>query len=90
MSIQLSIELERRLEAVVARGAYATAQEALDAGVAALELASDPLPEAEQREIELLLKEGIASATESEQEFWAAVDAETDSLLAEHRSSARR
>ncbi len=87
MPIQLSPEQEQRLEAIVARGAYATTQEALDAGVAAIEFASEPLPEDEREEIEALLLEGLESPTESEEEFWTALKAETDQMLKDHRAA---
>ena len=90
MPIQLSPEQEQRLEAVVARGAYATTQEALDAGVAAIEFASEPLPEDERQEIEALLLEGLESPVMSSEEFWAAVKADAAEIVTEHKASLRQ
>ena len=87
MPIRLSSEPEQKLETMVAHGLYATPQEALDTGVAVIEFANQSLPEDEPQEIEALLHEGLASPTESEDEFWAALRDETNAMLEEHRAS---
>jgi hypothetical protein len=42
MAIQLTPEQERRIQAIVSAGVYSSSEEALDAAVAAVELAAVP------------------------------------------------
>jgi Arc/MetJ-type ribon-helix-helix transcriptional regulator len=89
MAIQLTPEQEQRIQAIVNAGAYPSAQEALDAAVAAVEVAVAPGFEGSQDELEGLLLEGLASKELSEERFWDSVDRETNAMLAAHKSGPR-
>lgn len=89
MAIQLTPEQEQRIQAIVNAGAYPSVREALDAAVAAVEVAAAPGFEASQEELEGLLLEGMSSKELSEEEFWNSVDRETDAMLAAHKSGSR-
>jgi Arc/MetJ-type ribon-helix-helix transcriptional regulator len=83
--MQLTPEQEQRIQAIVNAGAYPSAQEALDAAVAAVEIAAAPGFEGSQDELEGLLLKGLASHELSEEEFWDSVERETDQMLAAHK-----
>jgi putative addiction module CopG family antidote len=87
MSIQLTPEQERRVQAVVQAGAYPSAEEALDAAVAAMESVVTPGFEGTQEELEELLAEGLHSGepVEADEAFWNRLRAKTDRMLAEHQ-----
>jgi Arc/MetJ-type ribon-helix-helix transcriptional regulator len=92
MAIQLTPEQEQRIQAVVSAGAYASAEEALDAALAAVETAAAHDFEGTQEELEGLeglLVEGLASQELSEGEFWDSVDHETNAMLAAHKPDPR-
>jgi Arc/MetJ-type ribon-helix-helix transcriptional regulator len=59
--MELTPEQEQRLRAVVKAGAYQSAEEALDAAVAAVEVAAAPDFEGSQEELEALLLDGLNS-----------------------------
>jgi Arc/MetJ-type ribon-helix-helix transcriptional regulator len=73
MPIQLTPEQEQRLQAVVNAGAYASAEEALDAALTVVEKTTAHNFEGTQQELEDLLTEGLASEELSEEEFWHSV-----------------
>jgi hypothetical protein len=85
MAIHLTPEQEQRIHAIVKAGAYPSAEEALDAAVAAVEIAAAPGFEGSLDELERLLLDGLASAELSEEEFWTSVDYETTSVISEVR-----
>ncbi|HEX3744364.1 MAG TPA: hypothetical protein VHW09_10555 [Bryobacteraceae bacterium] len=85
MAMQLTPEQEQRIQAIVNAGAYPSAQEALDAAVAAVEIAAALGFEGSQDELEGLLLKGLASHELSEEEFWDSVERETDQKLAAHK-----
>jgi len=89
MPTQLTPEQEQRIQAIVNAGAYRSAEEALDAAVAALESAVAPDFEGTEEELEGLIKEGLASKELSEEEFWEHVDRETNALVAAHEARSR-
>jgi Arc/MetJ-type ribon-helix-helix transcriptional regulator len=89
MAIQLTPEQEQRIKAIVNAGAYPSAEEALDAAVAAVEIAAAPGFEGPQEELEGLLLAGLASKEIPEEEFWDSVDRETDVMLAAHKPGPR-
>jgi len=89
MAIQLTPEQEERIQAIVNAGAYPSAREALDAAVAAVEIAAAPGFEGSQKELEALLLEGLASKELSEEEFWDSVDRETTAMLAANKPTLR-
>ena len=65
MAIQLTPEQEQRIHAVVNARAYPSAEEALDAAIAAVETAAAPGFEGTQEELEELLLEGLIPASPS-------------------------
>ena len=89
MPIQLTPEQEQRIQAIVNAGAYPSAEEALDAALAAVEIAAAPGFEGPQEDLERLLLEGLASKELSEEEFWSGVDRETDAMLAARKPGQR-
>lgn len=88
MAIQLTPEQEQRIQAVVNAGAYPSAEEALDAAVAAVEIAAAPGFEGTREELEALLLEGQNSGepTEADEAFWNRLRAETDQMVVEHQA----
>lgn len=88
MALQLTPEQEQRIRAVVNAGAYPSAEEALDAAVAAVETTAAPGFEGTQEELEALLLEGLNSGelVEADEAFWNRLTAETDQMVAEHQA----
>jgi Arc/MetJ-type ribon-helix-helix transcriptional regulator len=88
MSMQLTPKQEQRIRTVVNAGAYRSAEEALDAAVAAVEIAAAPEFEGSQAELEELLLDGLNSGepVEADETFWNRLRAETDSMAAEHQA----
>jgi Arc/MetJ-type ribon-helix-helix transcriptional regulator len=92
MAIQLTPEQEQRIQAVVSAGAYPSTKEALDAAVAAVEIAAAPGFEGTQEELEALLLEGLNSGEpiEADEVFWNRLTTETDQMTADHQTRNRR
>jgi len=86
MSMQLTPEQEQRIQAVVDAGAYSSAEEALNATVAA------PGFEGTQQELDELLLEGLNSggSIEADETFWNRLRTKTDEMMAEHQTRKRR
>ncbi len=86
MSLQLTPEQEQRIRTVVSAGAYGSAEEALDAAVAAVELAAAPDFEGSQAELEALFLEGLNSGepVKADENFWNRLKVQTDTIAAEH------
>jgi Arc/MetJ-type ribon-helix-helix transcriptional regulator len=82
MAIQLTAEQEQRLQAVVNAGAYASAEEALNAALSVVEKAAAHDFDGAQEELEGLLTEGVGSKELSDEEFWHSVDSQTNAMLA--------
>jgi Arc/MetJ-type ribon-helix-helix transcriptional regulator len=82
MSMQLTPEQEQRIQAIVNAGAYSSAEEALDAAVAAVETAAAPGFEGTQEELEELLLEGLNSGEpiQADETFWNRLRAKTDGV----------
>ena len=78
MTIHLTPEQERRLRAVLDRGAYKSVEQRSVPGFAGT-----------AEELDTLLAEGLASKQLTEDEFWSSVSKRTDALLAEHKTSPR-
>jgi Arc/MetJ-type ribon-helix-helix transcriptional regulator len=89
MAIHLTPEQERRVQAVMSRGAYESAQEVVDAALAAVEQRIVPGFTGTPDELDAMLAEGLASKDLTEAEFWGSVNKRTDTLLAEHKSNPR-
>ncbi len=90
MAIHLSPEQERRLQAVMTRGAYESVEEVVEAAVAAVERRTVPGFAGTPEELDALLAEGLASKQLTETEFWGSGNERTDSMLAEHKAGQRR
>ena len=82
MAMQLTPEQEQRLQAVVSAGAYASAEEALNAALTVVERATAHEFEGSPEELDGLLIEGLRSKELSEEEFWDSVDSQTSAMLA--------
>ena len=78
--MQLTPEQEERIRAVVNAGAYSSAEEALNAAVAAVETTAAPGFEGSEAELE-----GLASQELTDEEFWDSIDRETNTMLAAHK-----
>jgi Arc/MetJ-type ribon-helix-helix transcriptional regulator len=89
MMIRLTPEQERRVHAVIDRGAYQSVEEVVEAALAAVEQRTVPGFEGTQDELDELLSEGLASHELTEDAFWDSVDRRTDALLAEHKAGRR-
>lgn len=90
MAIQLTPDQERRIQAMVESGVYATPAEALDAALAAVEIAAEPGIDRVAEELEPLVLAGLATEELSEEEFWDSVDRDTSVMLAAQKPSPRR
>lgn len=89
MTIYLTPEQERRLQAVIRRGGYRSLEEAVEAALTAVEQRTVPGFAGTQEELDTLLAEGLASQQVGEDEFWDSVNRQTDSMLAEHKTGRR-
>ena len=89
MTIRLTPEQERRLRAVLDRGAYKSVEEVVEAALTAVEQRTVPGFAGTLEELDTLLAEGLASKQLTEDEFWSSVDKQTDALLAEHKTGPR-
>ncbi len=89
MTINLTPEQERRLQAVMSRGAYESVEEVVDAALAAVEQRTLPGFAGTPDELDALLAEGLASKELTETELWDSVNKRTDILLAERKTGLR-
>jgi Arc/MetJ-type ribon-helix-helix transcriptional regulator len=86
MKISLTPEQERRVQAVMSRGAYQSVEEVVEAALAAIEQRALPGFVGTPAELDALLSEGLASKELHETEFWDSVGKQTDVLLAERKA----
>jgi len=86
MTIHLTPEQERRIQAVIRRGSYESVDEVVDAALAAVEQRTVPGLDGTEEEMEALLVDGMASKDLTEGEFWESVNKRTDAMLAERQS----
>jgi Arc/MetJ-type ribon-helix-helix transcriptional regulator len=89
MTIHLAPQQERRVQAVISRGAYESVEEVDDAALAAVEQRTVPGFAGTQEELDDLLAEGLASKELTEDEFWSSVNAQTDAMLSEQQTGSR-
>lgn len=89
MTIHLTPEQERRIRAVLGRGAYKSLEEVVEAALTAVEQRTVPGFAGSPEELDTLLAEGLASKQLTEDEFWSSVSKRTDAFLAEHKTSHR-
>jgi Arc/MetJ-type ribon-helix-helix transcriptional regulator len=86
MTIRLTPEQERRVQAVMSRGAYESVEEVVEADLAAVEQRTLPGFAGTPAELDALLAEGLAAKGLTEAEFWGAVNQQTDALLAARKT----
>jgi len=89
MTIHLTPEQERLVQAVISRGAYESVEQLVDAALVAVEERTVPGFAGTQDELEGLLAEGLASKELTEDEFWHSVNTQTNALPAEHKTGPR-
>lgn len=89
MTINLTPEQERWIQAVIRRGGYGSVEEVVEAALTAVEQLALPEFAGTQQELDTLLPEGLASKQLAEGEFWSSVGKQTDAMLAEHKTSPR-
>jgi Arc/MetJ-type ribon-helix-helix transcriptional regulator len=89
MTIHLTPEQERRVQAVISRGAYESVEQVVDAALVAVEQRTVRGFVGTPEELDSLLAEGLASKELTEDEFWRSVNRQTDTLLAEHKAGRR-
>jgi len=89
MSIRLTPEQERRIRAVLSRGAYESVDQVVEAALTAVEQRTVPGFAGTPEELDTLLAEGLASKQLTEDEFWSSVGKQTDALLAEDKTGPR-
>lgn len=89
LTISLTPEQERRVQAVIKRGAYQSVEEFVEAALAAVEQRATLHFEGTPADLEDFLLEGLASKELSESEFWDSVNRKTDDLLAGHKPRPR-
>jgi len=89
MTIHLTRDQERRIQAVLNRGSYESIEEVVEAALTAVEQRTVPGFSGTQEELDTLLAEGLASKQLTEDEFWNFVGKQTDTLLAEHKTGPR-
>jgi len=82
-TIHLTPEQERRVRAVLSRGAYKSVEEVVEAALTTVEQRSVPGFAGIAEELDTLLAEGLASKQLTEDEFWSSVNKRMDALLAE-------
>ena len=89
MTIHLTPEQERRIRAVLDRGAYKSLEEVVEAALTAVEQRTVPGFAGTPEELDSLLAEGLASKQLTEEEFWSSANKRTDALLATHKTGRR-
>jgi Arc/MetJ-type ribon-helix-helix transcriptional regulator len=89
MTIHLTPEQERRIQAVISRGAYQSIEEVVEAALTAVEQRTVPGFAGTPEELDTLLAEGLASRQLTEDEFWSSLGKETDAMLAEDKTGPR-
>ena len=89
MTIHLTPEQERRIRAVLRRGAYQSVEEVVEAALTAVEQRTVPGFAGTPEELDTLLAEGLASKQLTEDEVLSSVSKQTDALLAEHKTGPR-
>ena len=83
MTIHLTPEQERRIQAVIRRGGYGSLEEVVEAALTAVEQRTVPGFAGSPEELDTLLAEGLASEQMGEDEFRRSVDGQADAMLAE-------
>lgn len=87
MTLDLTPEQERRIQALIRTGVYENVKDVVEAALIAFEQRALPGFEGHDAQLEKLLLEGLDSPELSDDEFWRSVDQMTDKMLAEHKTS---
>ena len=86
MSIQLTRDQERRIQSFVDSGLYTSAQDVVDAALAAVEQATRGFEGSREEREELLLDDlDSGEPVEADESFWSRLREETDGMVAEHQ-----
>lgn len=83
MTIRLTPEQERRIQAVLSSGGYESVGQVVEAALTAVEQPTVPGFAGTPEDLDTLLSEGLASKQFTEGEFWSSVNKQADALLAE-------
>jgi putative addiction module CopG family antidote len=86
MTIHLTPEQERRVQAVLHRGAYESVEEVVEAALTAVEQRAIRGFEGTQEDLDALLAEGLASPEIDEEAFWESVNRRIEVLRTEHEA----
>jgi Arc/MetJ-type ribon-helix-helix transcriptional regulator len=86
MTIDLTPEQERRIQAVILRGSYESVDAVVEAALAAIEQRASLGFHDTEEEMEASLAAGLASKELTEDEFWETVNKRTDAMLADRQS----
>ncbi|PYU38164.1 MAG: hypothetical protein DMG54_09320 [Acidobacteria bacterium] len=89
MTIRLTPEQERRIRAVLSRGAYESVDQVVEAALTAVEQRTVPGFAGTPEELDTLLAEGLASKELTEDEVLSSVSKQTDALFAKHKTGPR-
>jgi Arc/MetJ-type ribon-helix-helix transcriptional regulator len=89
MTIHLTPEQERRIQAVIRGGGYGSLEEVVEAALTAVEQRTVPGFAGTPEELDRLLAEGLASEPLGEDEFWDSVHRQADAMLTEHKTGRR-
>ena len=89
MTIHLTPEQERRIRAVLSRGAYQSVEEVVEAALTAVKQRTVPGFAGTPEELDTLLAEGLASKQLTEDEFLSSVSKQTDALFPKHKTGPR-
>lgn len=89
MTINLTPEQERRIQAVTRRGTYESVEEVVEAALTAVEQLTVPEFAGTQQELDTLLAEGGVKATRARRVLEFGRGKQTDAMLAEHKTSPR-
>ena len=86
MTIHLTPEQARRIQAVISGGAYESVEEVVEAALTAVEQRIVPGFTGTREKLDALLEEGLASKEITEDEFWDSVNKQADAMIAEHKT----
>ena len=89
MTIRLTPEQERRIRAVLSRGAYESVDQVVEAALTAVEQRTVPGFAGTPEELDTLLAEGLASKELTEDEVLSSVSKQTHALFAKHKTGPR-
>lgn len=89
MTVHLTTEQERRIQAIIHSGAYGTVHDVMDAAIAVVEQRAVPGFDGIEAELEALLLAGLDSPEFTEDEFWSSVEHATNAMLAEQQARVR-